>query len=44
MDIAVVRNAFGRQRDSFELDLNLEDLGSLRAVFIRAPAITKTWG
>ncbi|GAB6947689.1 hypothetical protein JCM16161A_18190 [Vulcanisaeta sp. JCM 16161] len=42
MNIAVVRNAFGRQRDSFEMDLNIEGLGTVRAVFIRAPAIIRT--
>ena len=38
------RNAFGRQRDSFECDLEVEGLGSepVRAVFIRAPKITET--
>jgi 5'-phosphate synthase pdxT subunit len=44
MDIAVVRNAFGRQRDSFEVDLNVDGFGTLRAVFIRVPAIVKVWG
>ena len=44
MDIAVLRNAFGRQADSFEADLSVEGLGVVRAVFIRAPAITKAWG
>lgn len=35
------RNAFGRQRDSFECDLAVDGVGSesLRAVFIRAPKI-----
>ena len=45
MDIRVKRNAFGRQVDSFEVDLNVADLnGSLAqdfpAVFIRAPSLT----
>ncbi|BDR92345.1 pyridoxal 5'-phosphate synthase glutaminase subunit PdxT [Vulcanisaeta souniana] len=44
MDIAVVRNAFGRQRDSFETDLSIDGIGTVRAVFIRAPAIIKAWG
>lgn len=35
MDIAVVRNAFGRQRDSFETDLSIDGIGTVRAVFIR---------
>ena len=43
MDITVRRNAFGRQVDSFEIDLNIERLGSqpFHAVFIRAPLIEK---
>jgi 5'-phosphate synthase pdxT subunit len=42
MDISVSRNAFGRQVDSFEADLDIEGLegGPFRAVFIRAPIIT----
>jgi 5'-phosphate synthase pdxT subunit len=42
MDITVERNAFGRQQDSFEADLNVPDLGGTpyHAVFIRAPKIT----
>ncbi|MCE5314714.1 MAG: pyridoxal 5'-phosphate synthase glutaminase subunit PdxT [Armatimonadota bacterium] len=43
MDTAVRRNAYGRQVDSFETDLNIPCLGSsdlMRAVFIRAPQIT----
>ena len=43
MDIQVVRNAFGRQVDSFEADLEVDELGdeAFRAVFIRAPAISR---
>jgi 5'-phosphate synthase pdxT subunit len=46
MDISVIRNAFGRQRESFEVDLKIPILGEepLRAVFIRAPAVEETWG
>lgn len=44
MDIAVIRNAFGRQRESFEVDLQVGELGTVRAVFIRAPAFIKAWG
>lgn len=41
MDIKVSRNAFGRQRESFETDLTVKGLDNpLRAVFIRAPLIT----
>jgi 5'-phosphate synthase pdxT subunit len=41
MDIAVRRNAFGRQVDSFEADLSIPVLGEapFHAVFIRAPVI-----
>lgn len=41
MDITVRRNAFGRQLDSFEADLDVPALGSepFHAVFIRAPLI-----
>lgn len=41
MDIAVRRNAFGRQVDSFEVDLPVPVLGDppFHAVFIRAPVI-----
>ncbi len=41
MDIAVRRNAFGRQVDSFEADLPVPVLGDppFHAVFIRAPVI-----
>jgi pyridoxal 5'-phosphate synthase pdxT subunit len=45
MDMAVDRNAFGRQRESFETDIKVEGLkGPFHAVFIRAPAITRVWG
>jgi len=41
MDITVRRNAFGRQLDSFEADLDVPALGDepFHAVFIRAPQI-----
>ena len=41
MDIKVQRNAFGRQLDSFEADLDVPALGDVpfHAVFIRAPRI-----
>jgi 5'-phosphate synthase pdxT subunit len=41
MDIRVRRNAFGRQLDSFEADLDVPALGDepFHAVFIRAPLI-----
>ncbi len=42
MDIEVRRNAFGRQVDSFEADLDVKGIagGPYHAVFIRAPKIT----
>ena len=51
MDITVQRNAFGRQVDSFEADLDIEALnlatGSstpYHAIFIRAPIIDSVFG
>ncbi len=43
MDMAVRRNFFGRQRESFETELDIEGLGKYHAVFIRAPVIDKCW-
>ena len=44
MDTKVNRNAFGRQRESFETQLEVKVLDSpYNAVFIRAPAIVE-WG
>ncbi|PID84892.1 MAG: pyridoxal 5'-phosphate synthase glutaminase subunit PdxT [Chloroflexi bacterium] len=49
MDIAVARNAFGRQVDSFEASLDVAvfengDSGAFPAVFIRAPQLLATKG
>jgi 5'-phosphate synthase pdxT subunit len=51
MDIKVQRNAFGRQVDSFETDLEIEELKKVsgtdhpyHAVFIRAPIIEEVHG
>jgi 5'-phosphate synthase pdxT subunit len=43
IDMTVRRNAFGRQVDSFEADVELEGLGEkpFHAVFIRAPWVEK---
>lgn len=43
LDIEVQRNAFGRQKDSFETDLSIPVLGqeNFRGIFIRAPLIIK---
>lgn len=43
VDITAQRNAFGRQIQSFEVDLQLDGLGDakpMRAVFIRAPWVS----
>jgi len=44
MDVEVERNAFGRQRESFEADLEIPVLGEekFKGVFIRAPSIVET--
>jgi 5'-phosphate synthase pdxT subunit len=41
MDIAVARNAYGRQRESFEAEVHVPPFGPapLRVAFIRAPVI-----
>ncbi|MCK5039088.1 MAG: pyridoxal 5'-phosphate synthase glutaminase subunit PdxT [Thermoplasmata archaeon] len=40
MDITVRRNAFGRQKESFEHDIQIDGIdGNYRAIFIRAPMI-----
>ena len=44
MNIAVRRNAFGRQIESFETVLQIEGLPPSRAVFIRAPYVERVWG
>ena len=43
MDVGVRRNAFGRQVDSFEQDLEIKGLGAdpYHAIFIRAPVIIR---
>ncbi len=45
MDIEVERNAFGRQKESFEKIIEIKGLSKpYHAVFIRAPVIKKVWG
>ncbi len=45
MDMQVERNAYGRQKESFERSLQIKGFTSpYHAVFIRAPLITKIWG
>ena len=44
LDIKIERNAFGRQRDSFESEISMEKIGvpKFPGVFIRAPSIIET--
>lgn len=45
VDMQVERNAFGRQKESFEKLLRIKGIKTpYHAVFIRAPVITKVWG
>lgn len=41
VDIDVRRNAYGRQVQSFEADLDVAGIGEMRAVFIRAPKVER---
>jgi pyridoxal 5'-phosphate synthase pdxT subunit len=43
LDVTVRRNGYGRQRESFEVPLDVRDLpgGSFRGVFIRAPVVER---
>jgi len=43
LDVAIKRNAFGRQLDSFETDLVVPVLGTdpVHAIFIRAPVLER---
>ena len=48
MDMEIERNAFGRQIDSFEIEINVPFLQSpeepYHLTFIRGPIITRVWG
>ena len=45
MDFEVERNAFGRQKESFEKSIEIKGFSRpYNAVFIRAPIIKKVWG
>lgn len=43
LDVKVERNAFGRQRDSFETEISMEKIGipKFKGIFIRAPSIVE---
>jgi 5'-phosphate synthase pdxT subunit len=45
LEMKVLRNAYGRQVDSFEADVKIPEIGDkpFRAVFIRAPTIKRVW-
>src|SRR5574340_1821036 len=44
LDVKIERNAFGRQRDSFESEISMDKIGipKFPGVFIRAPSIIET--
>ena len=44
LDVEIERNSFGRQKDSFEAEISLDnmDIPSFQGVFIRAPAVLNT--
>lgn len=48
MEMKVSRNAFGRQRESFECPIKIDGIerpdDAFHAVFIRAPEFIETWG
>ncbi len=44
MNMEVRRNFFGRQRESFETDIDIKGIGKYHAVFIRAPVIDSCSG
>jgi len=45
IQMQVKRNAFGRQKDSFETNITINGLSApYKAIFIRAPIIEKIWG
>ena len=41
LDVTVDRNAYGRQVDSFEADIDIKGMGTFHAVFIRAPKVVR---
>lgn len=45
VSMKVKRNAFGRQRESFEKNIDIKGFSNpFNAIFIRAPVIEKVWG
>jgi 5'-phosphate synthase pdxT subunit len=43
LSLRVARNAYGRQRESFQAEVQVQDVGAFPGVFIRAPRIL-SWG
>jgi 5'-phosphate synthase pdxT subunit len=45
LDMKILRNAYGRQADSFEAYVKIAEIGNIpfKAVFIRAPTIERVW-
>jgi pyridoxal 5'-phosphate synthase pdxT subunit len=41
LDVGVERNAYGRQVDSFEADVEVRGIGPVHAAFIRAPRVVR---
>ena len=41
LDVTIKRNAYGRQVDSFEADVDVRDTGAVKGVFIRAPVVER---
>jgi len=41
LDVSVKRNDYGRQIDSFEAELDIQEIGNFKGIFIRAPIIEK---
>ena len=39
IDIEIERNAYGRQAESFEAELNIKKIGKFKGIFIRAPIV-----
>ncbi|MEL9941131.1 MAG: pyridoxal 5'-phosphate synthase glutaminase subunit PdxT [Ignisphaera sp.] len=43
MDINVIRNIFGRQKNSFVARVYIDEIGDVVVAFIRAPGIAEAW-
>ena len=43
IDMEIERNAYGRQAESFETELNIKNMGKFKGIFIRAPVVKKVY-